>query len=350
MIGGENSKNNIMKDTNGFTLLEVLVAVAIGLVVITAIYMTFNSQQDSYAAQTQVSATQQNLRAAINRMTRDIQMAGYYSNFVKEKFQMDWDNLDGDWDISTGNMENIRPLIFGVNNVPTDPTDGIKDRTDILIIIKGHYKKKRLLSAGEGAVSGAPGIASITLLDDWKPGKKARDLDGDGYKDLSPDKYGILVQKDLSHADFFRISADTDVFSPPDGLNYDYTEGDWIMRAEILYYYIDDKTNPGHPLLRMRDLGNNGYTEQVAENIENLKVRYHLSSGATTSTLTEDQVPEVRAVEIALVGRTAAPIKGYTDTKSYTLAGQAIPPLTPNEKKYQRRLLSTTILTRNIGS
>ena len=347
MNGVENSKSHIMKDTNGFTLLEVLVAVAIGLVVLTAIYMTFNSQQDSYAAQTQVSATQQNLRAAINRMTQDIQMAGYYSNFVKEKFQMDWDNLDGDWDNSTGNTENIRPLIFGVNDIPQNSADGIKDKSDILIIVKA--KEKRQLNTGEGATAGTPATAKITILD--------RDLDGNGTEDLyhlhgtyAKKRYGLLVQNNLSRADFFEVDTNTGDISPPGGLNYDYEPGDWIMRAEIIHYYIDD-SDPNHPCLKRKDMGNTGETHTtIAENIENLQVLYHLSSGATTSILSEDQVPEVRAVEIALLGRTAAPIKGYTDAKSYTLAGQAIPPLNPNEKKYQRRLLRTTILTRNIGS
>lgn len=66
-----------MKNKNGFTLVELLVAMAISGVVMAGIYSAYYSQQKSYVAQEQVSAMQQNLRAAMYRMEREIRMAGY---------------------------------------------------------------------------------------------------------------------------------------------------------------------------------------------------------------------------------------------------------------------------------
>lgn len=60
----------------GFTLTELLVAMAIALVVMSAIYVTYKSQQDSYIAQEEVAAMQQKLRAAMYYMTRQIREAG----------------------------------------------------------------------------------------------------------------------------------------------------------------------------------------------------------------------------------------------------------------------------------
>jgi type IV pilus assembly protein PilW len=65
----------------GFTLIELLVAMTIGLVVIAAVSMAFRSQQKSYILQEQVAAMQQNLRAAIFCMEREIRMAGYDPTF-----------------------------------------------------------------------------------------------------------------------------------------------------------------------------------------------------------------------------------------------------------------------------
>ncbi|MFC1813103.1 PilW family protein, partial [Thermodesulfobacteriota bacterium] len=60
----------------GFTIVELLVTMVIALLVLTAIYQTFRSQQDSFIAQEQIAAAQQNLRAGMFLMESEIQMAG----------------------------------------------------------------------------------------------------------------------------------------------------------------------------------------------------------------------------------------------------------------------------------
>ncbi|NQT68405.1 MAG: prepilin-type N-terminal cleavage/methylation domain-containing protein [Desulfobacteraceae bacterium] len=66
----------ILKNT-GFTIVELMVAMVISLVVMGAIYSTFQVQQQSYIHQERVAAVQQNLRAAMYYITREIRMAGY---------------------------------------------------------------------------------------------------------------------------------------------------------------------------------------------------------------------------------------------------------------------------------
>ena len=61
----------------GFTMAELLVAMAIAGVVMAAVYSTYYSQQKSYVTQEQVAGMQQNLRAAIYIMERELRMAGY---------------------------------------------------------------------------------------------------------------------------------------------------------------------------------------------------------------------------------------------------------------------------------
>jgi type IV pilus assembly protein PilW len=63
--------------SEGFTLSELLVALAISGIVMASVYSTYYSQQKSYVAQDQVAIMQQNLRAALYYMEREIRMAGY---------------------------------------------------------------------------------------------------------------------------------------------------------------------------------------------------------------------------------------------------------------------------------
>jgi len=61
----------------GFSLVELLVALVISGVIMTGIYSAFQTQQDSYLAQEQVAEMQQNLRAGLYIMTKELRMAGY---------------------------------------------------------------------------------------------------------------------------------------------------------------------------------------------------------------------------------------------------------------------------------
>ena len=71
-------KNIFLKNRNkGFTLVELLVSLAISGIIMTGVYSAFKTQQDSYLAQEQVADAQQNLRASIGFMARDLRMAGY---------------------------------------------------------------------------------------------------------------------------------------------------------------------------------------------------------------------------------------------------------------------------------
>jgi len=60
----------------GFTIVELMVAMVVSLLVMGAIYSTFLSQSKSYLVQEEVVAMQQNLRAAMFYMQREIRMAG----------------------------------------------------------------------------------------------------------------------------------------------------------------------------------------------------------------------------------------------------------------------------------
>jgi prepilin-type N-terminal cleavage/methylation domain-containing protein len=64
------------KSLSGFTLMELLIASSIGLIVITAMTQLFTMGMNATFVVTQRAETQQNLRAAIELMTKDISMAG----------------------------------------------------------------------------------------------------------------------------------------------------------------------------------------------------------------------------------------------------------------------------------
>ncbi|MBW2595962.1 MAG: prepilin-type N-terminal cleavage/methylation domain-containing protein [Deltaproteobacteria bacterium] len=61
----------------GFTLIELLIAMAVGLVLLGAMYGVFTMHSKTLGTQEQIAEMQQNVRAGMDMMIRDIRMAGY---------------------------------------------------------------------------------------------------------------------------------------------------------------------------------------------------------------------------------------------------------------------------------
>ncbi len=67
----------MIRKENGFTLVELLVALALTGLVMVAVYRTFATQQKVYVVQDDVASMQQELRAAMDIMCKDLRMAGF---------------------------------------------------------------------------------------------------------------------------------------------------------------------------------------------------------------------------------------------------------------------------------
>lgn len=89
---------------SGFTLVEVLVGLAIAGIISIAMFEGFSSQNQSYISQQQVVSMQQNLRAALMILERDLRMAGFVGDggatagieeAGEERLRMTYDIGDG---------------------------------------------------------------------------------------------------------------------------------------------------------------------------------------------------------------------------------------------------------------
>ena len=117
-----------MRWDKGFTLTEILVAMAISGVVMAGIYSAYSSQQRSYIVQEQVAGMQQSLRAAMDLMERELRMVGFdpYGNSGADIITAGGDNItftfvadddlyenDGDGDTDeSGELKTIRYSLY----------------------------------------------------------------------------------------------------------------------------------------------------------------------------------------------------------------------------------------------
>lgn len=121
-------KNN---RASGFTLMELLVSMSIGMVVLAALAKTFTVQSRQNTAEEQVAQMQGNARAALDLMVREIQMAKYnpagtaFSSaygvtYSASELEVKADmNGDGTISTSSGSVEDIIYARDAVNNYIT---------------------------------------------------------------------------------------------------------------------------------------------------------------------------------------------------------------------------------------
>jgi type IV pilus assembly protein PilW len=276
-----------MKSTAGFTLIEVLIAMAVSMLILGGAYSVFMSQQKNTTVQINVSDIQQNLRAAMDFMVRDIRMAGYAGtdNGATESF--------GITDVAFSDYS-ADPDADGSGYVAFSYLD---DSTSPAFSQTVSYSL-----FNNSAV--APG--SIALMRDTGGGRQpmagyiialglafAYDANQDG--ELDQDASGNVIW-----------AVDTD------------NDGDW-----------DKLDTNGDGQINATDLDGGATTGQIA--------------GTGTGTPLREQ--DIRAVRIWMLGRSPAPDNTYTDNKTYIVGRDVLQP----NNNFRHRLLDRTVLCRNMG-
>ena len=127
--------NGSLNTERGFSLIELMAAIAISGIVLGAITATFISQSRSYDTQEQINGMQQAARAAMDMITREVRMAGYNTNstltfdgitYATTQIRVQA-NLNGDGDTGDTN-EDIIYAYDAVNDV-IERTTGVTTET-----------------------------------------------------------------------------------------------------------------------------------------------------------------------------------------------------------------------------
>ena len=282
---------NMSSKNKGVTLIELLIALVISGVLIAALYRAFISQQKIYSVQEQVADMQQNVRVSINRMMREIRMAGF------------------------GNISSVLPIDahdgpFGSIINPTNNANNIGQHDDQLTIV-GAFEQVSTLAAS--ALAGANSIL----------------LSGAGSEfDLGNKKY-ICIGGLETHT-ITDITGNTITLS--EGLINRYDTGTPVYMVKAITYRLGwDTKVPSMPVLRREDNTKGGGAFALAENIENLQLVYTLTDGSETDLPANPS--NIRMVRVMVTART-----GISDLEFKGGTGG-----------FRRRTVTSNIQVRNMG-
>ncbi|MCI5221302.1 MAG: prepilin-type N-terminal cleavage/methylation domain-containing protein [Candidatus Electrothrix sp. AR4] len=254
---------NIMTVSNkkGFSLVEIMIALAISGIVSAGMYAAYTSLQRINQSQDQIVEMQQNLRGGLDALTRDLRTAGYAP---REQ--------------------------GGIGLIPLADNGGVDVNT-----------------------------ISFTRIAD----EDNIDNDGDGQIDEPDEIQAVQYTLENNDSGIFDLKKQTGRIEEDDTI-------------------IWDNLPP-----------RNQQPLTLINNVQQLEFLYTLVDGATKLNPTDDELEQIRSMQISILVRASGVSLKYTNTETYTAAsGASWPGPAPDnifDDSFRRRMQIVTVHCRNIG-
>ncbi len=369
------------KQMAGFSLTELLVAVTIGLIILAGVSSVMVSSKKTYTAQDSLARLQENARAAMLIMTRDMRNIGYWG------CNPDEENITNVLNGATTNhyFQHGEPLEgseAGSNFYPSGNTMALvpapRANTDIFMI------RGLDTSSGIGITDPMPSSSQNIKISDF-----SGIVEGD-----------IVALTDCNSTDIFQVTQITDagggkdmlqhksgtVHSPgnlplggPDKISKAYSTDATLMRYMAHTYFIAPGSDGEPALYRQSVSAGVPQSQELVEGIENLQVLYGVDQDG-------DRLPDnyVRAnlvgsaswnnvvsIRFGIIARALANLQtsekrtaskaSELDTKALDIDGDGTNDFlgtestdttytsgtTVKDRQYDRRMFRTTVLLRN---
>jgi type IV pilus assembly protein PilW len=322
----------------GFTLIEVLVALGLGVLILLALTILFARNSGNQSELERNTRQLESARYSIDLLAEDVMHAGYFGEF-------DPDSLLDPPAYQTPDPCATAATAQGWNTAVTPvqipvPVQGIDSATAaVLTCLPDHVAGTEALAVRH-AETGAP----VTL---------AAGLNNNLYIQIA--RCGL---------DTARIRA---AAVPSGMLNLRLpdcaTVNDSLRRLTQRTYYIagcnDCAANDGIPTLKRVEMIDGALrTMSVAEGVENLQVEFGLDTdadGIPDNYVTQDGVTgaaanlwqNVVSVRLHMLTRSTQPTAGFSDTRTYQL-GPNVQVVAPTDGN-KRTLMTTTVRLNNVG-
>lgn len=318
----------------GMTLLELLLAMALGVFLLTGLIQIYLSSQQSYRATAALARIQENGRFAVDELSFDLRMTGFQGcadtgGGANDNRLVGYTATSGSWAPTSSDLAAIESeVITGsdvlVSNTAVDGLDIINTVTSGAATTVVTASNTVGLGNGDAvSVAGCNGAVDATI-------NGAPTVDG-GSGEVS-----FALNADLGEAYL--------------GPNLQ------LMRADSVIYYVSDQG-------LMRRTG--GASEVVIEDVDTLQVRYGRCDGCDesgvsprVSYLPASQIDFVNdsviGVRVGLLISSPDTVSGETDSRQYRVLDTVIGPngsgttiTYPNDRRL-RQAFNTTINLRNL--
>jgi len=369
--------------SRGFSLVELLIAMTLGLILMTGLIVVFSENKKSVELNSAMANIQENARFALSALSQDIRLSSYQGCLDSRRGAMNvlsvqspvpptGSNISGgptfgfSQSATTGavviDSDNWQPPIPG-DLIPPNINPAIPG-THVLAVQFGSRIQSKI--TGPINVGGIPSVnGAIHTTDDLG---------------LVPGDLALIANCD--NVDLFTVSAAEGSgsgqkleHSPPSnrsgslraiyGLPNNLTQTR-VMRFISNVYYIGDTGLVNDSGDQIRALYQQSYPYNDANNppselvqgVENMRLSYGIKNENTLRYVTADdplfEPSRVESVQIGLIMASWNRVAEQDDKKIYTIAGQTIPPAavsldgtTHGEDSRYRLVFNTTVKVRN---
>lgn len=268
----------------GFTLVELMIALVLGLVVVGAAIAVFLSNKQAYITNDALSEIQDNSRIAFELMARDIRDAGLTAcgniGRVANVLKNGPNNSGTDWYADFANA------IHGYDNASTDPA----------------------LSGLTSTGSPVSGTNSLQIIGAGTVGYSISSDSGSQFTlnaspDTPPSAGDLIVICDPTHASILQVtgasgstltysgsatpgncSTNLDYPTGCAGTGTPYTANSQLAELEATDWYIGNNAQSGTSLYRLRVVNVSGVptpqAQEMVRDVTNLQIQYHVAGAA----------------------------------------------------------------------
>ena len=318
----------------GLSLVELMVAVVIGLLVLLALSAIFLSSNRSSIEMRKSTQQQESGRYASQVLYDDLMLAGYLAEFDSSPMPSPAALPDICATAITDLLDAMPLHVQGVNNAAVTPTclADLKADTDIVVV-----RRVSTCVAGsadcDAFLANAPHFqASLCTPSDGSGTELAHSASTNAEFAAHHFAFSIVP------ADFTRRKTSCGA-----------TTAD-IRRYLVHIYFIanNNEAGDGIPTLKRAEIGANGFAvTPLVDGIENMQVQYGIDTtsdgvpdGYTSTPASVKDWRQAVSARVHLLARNTVTTPGYTDTRTYTLGDETI--AAPKDG-YKRHVYSTAV-------
>lgn len=326
----------------GFTLVEILVALAVGMVILLALTVLFSRNTGNQSELERMTRQLEGARFSLDAMSEDIAHAGYFGEFNPNTLPIAAAYQSPDPCATALTAQGWNTAVSPVQ-IPV-PIQGIAAAATVACL------SDRLAGTEALVIRRADTGADMTFA-----GGNTTNL----YLQVA--RCGLDTQRLIAAAIPAASPGATFNLRRPDCA----TVNDRVRRLTQRTYYIascnDCAANDGIPTLKRVEMIDGALrTVSIAEGVENLQVEYGLdtnidgrpdSFNTLGSGVINGTAPNVWqnvvAARVHLLTRSTAPTAGFVDSRTYVLGPNVT--VTPTADRLKRTLMTSTVRLVNVG-
>lgn len=310
----------------GFSLVEMMVSITIGLLIVAALIGVLASNSRSSKTNERTSELQSNGRYALDHLKRELRHAGYrgYTPVAPESAAWTTPAITNECGSAGNFAKNFRQRVWGGNDNNGDSSDNPFAAN----CISGVSAPKTYRQGDMLVIRRAAGTPTLTA---------------------NAEANTIYVRSSYSSINMLQGSALPTAIVP----------GTDNFALQVYVYYIgSDDNNPTVPALRRVALvGNAMVDEMVVSGIEQMQFEYGVTNtDGTTQYFTANNISgshsatgatdwdKVSSVRIWLLARNSMPENGYSNTNTYILSNRHYGPVNDG---FRRQVFTSVVQLRN---